>query len=229
MRSTESREQAGILLKGDKNGVRVTIREDLTLQELREEIDLLSAEAAQLLEGAEAVIDLQAREYEAEELSLLLRRFVWKTGLKVIAWVSYSVATLALLRGAGCVVGEPDQQPESTGTQPHPAAGTLYVYRSLRSGQRVEHGGDVVLLGHVNDGAEVYAGGSIVVWGRLQGVAHAGCYGNSGSSLICGSFEAPQARIADKVSYLDEGVSWWRSAVLVSLEEESFVVRFLPE
>ena len=53
-------------------------------------------------------------------------------------------------------------------------AKSVFVSHTLRSGQRIECEGDVVVLGDVNDGAEIIAGGSIAVMGTLRGLAHAG-------------------------------------------------------
>lgn len=60
----------------------------------------------------------------------------------------------------------------------------LVVRRTLRSGQAVHHTGHVVLIGDVNPGAEIVAGGDIVIWGKLRGTAHAGAMGDE-TALIC--------------------------------------------
>ena len=49
---------------------------------------------------------------------------------------------------------------------------------SLRSGQRMEYEGTLIILGDVNAGAEVIAGDNVVVVGNLRGLAHAGAKGN---------------------------------------------------
>ena len=51
---------------------------------------------------------------------------------------------------------------------------TLTVNNTLRSGACVRFGGDVTIFGDVNPGAQVIAGGNIVVLGALKGMAHAG-------------------------------------------------------
>ncbi|GDX80047.1 hypothetical protein LBMAG42_18580 [Deltaproteobacteria bacterium] len=51
---------------------------------------------------------------------------------------------------------------------------TLTVNNTLRSGACVRFGGDVQIFGDVNPGAQVIAGGNIVVLGALKGMAHAG-------------------------------------------------------
>lgn len=50
-----------------------------------------------------------------------------------------------------------------------------FCKESLRSGQRVEFEGSLIILGDVNDGAEVIAGENIVILGKLRGLAHARC------------------------------------------------------
>ena len=51
---------------------------------------------------------------------------------------------------------------------------TKTIRRTLRSGQSVEHPGHIVIIGDVNPGAKVTAGGHIIVWGKLRGTAYAG-------------------------------------------------------
>lgn len=51
---------------------------------------------------------------------------------------------------------------------------TKYIQNSIRSGQKEEYTGSLVICGDVNAGAEVIAGGNITVIGYLRGLAHAG-------------------------------------------------------
>lgn len=55
---------------------------------------------------------------------------------------------------------------------------TKFHRGSLRSGQKLETEGSLVILGDVNSGAEVVASDNIVVLGALRGLAHAGAKGN---------------------------------------------------
>lgn len=55
---------------------------------------------------------------------------------------------------------------------------TKFHKGSLRSGQKIESEGSLVILGDVNSGAEVVASDHIVVLGTLRGLAHAGAKGN---------------------------------------------------
>ena len=76
---------------------------------------------------------------------------------------------------------------------------TKFVRTSLRSGQRAEYEGSIVVLGDVNGGAEVIAGENIVVLGCIRGMVHAGAKGNKEAIITAGSIEATQIRISNVV------------------------------
>lgn len=52
--------------------------------------------------------------------------------------------------------------------------GAQIIRRNLRSGQIVVHNFDVVVIGNVHPGAEIIAGGSVVIFGSAKGVLRAG-------------------------------------------------------
>lgn len=80
---------------------------------------------------------------------------------------------------------------------------TKFHKGSLRSGQRIEFEGSLVIIGDVNAGAEVIAGENIVVLGTLRGLAHAGAKGNKDAVIEAVDIEAVQIRIADKVKEIE--------------------------
>ena len=75
---------------------------------------------------------------------------------------------------------------------------------SLRSGNRIEFEGSVVVLGDINAGAEVIAEDNIIVLGTIRGLAHAGAKGNKRAIIAANSIEAPQIRIADIVKEMEK-------------------------
>ena len=82
---------------------------------------------------------------------------------------------------------------------------TKFHKGSLRCGQKVEFEGSVVILGDVNNGAEVIAGENIVILGELRGLAHAGAKGNKKAIIATNLIESPQIRIANKVREIEKG------------------------
>ena len=74
---------------------------------------------------------------------------------------------------------------------------TLYIHRTLRSGQSISSDGNIVIIGDVNPGAEVIAKGDITVWGILAGIAKAGSDGNNYSKIRALKLNAIQIRIGN--------------------------------
>ena len=74
---------------------------------------------------------------------------------------------------------------------------TLYIQRTLRSGQSLTADGNIVIIGDVNPGSEIKAVGDITVWGILGGIAHAGIEGNQYARIRALKMNAIQIRIAD--------------------------------
>ncbi len=82
----------------------------------------------------------------------------------------------------------------------------LIVRRTLRSGQRVDIKGHVVIFGDVNPGAEVVATGDVVIWGKLRGTVHAGADGDT-NVMICALEMSPiQLRIAGYIVTSPKGI-----------------------
>jgi septum site-determining protein MinC len=116
----------------------------------------------------------------------------------------------ALLDQSGIVLKSvstsPDGAPPARIRHPEPPEQDTgaFVTRTLRSGQRTAHAGSVVIIGDVNAGAEVRAGGSVVVWGRLRGNVEAGLSG--GDAVVCALDLTPtQLRIGTAVARAPDG------------------------
>lgn len=80
---------------------------------------------------------------------------------------------------------------------------TTFHRGSLRSGQRLEVEGSLVIIGDVNSGAEVIAADNIAVIGTLRGLAHAGAKGNKEAIIAAGTLDAVQLRISNIVKEFD--------------------------
>ncbi len=83
----------------------------------------------------------------------------------------------------------------------------LYLTSTIRSGTEVCHPASVIVLGDVNPGAELIAGGDVIVLGRLRGIAHAGFPQDPTSLIIAMQLEPTQLRIAEQVARPPDGSS----------------------
>lgn len=101
---------------------------------------------------------------------------------------------------------------------------TKFHKGSLRSGQKMEVDGSIVILGDVNSGAEVIASDNIVVLGALRGLAHAGAKGNKQAIIAAGLLEAVQIRISNIVKEIDvEEEPFHKQAYVYALEDEIII------
>ena len=80
---------------------------------------------------------------------------------------------------------------------------TKFHRGSLRSGQKLESEGSIVIIGDVNSGAEVIASENIVVLGYLRGLAHAGAKGNKDAIIAAGHVDTVQIRISNIVKEMN--------------------------
>ncbi|MBR1619618.1 hypothetical protein IJ674_06970 [bacterium] len=74
---------------------------------------------------------------------------------------------------------------------------TLYIRRTIRSGQSISSDGNIVIIGDVNPGAEIIAKGDVTVWGILAGIVHAGSDGNSFARIRALKLNPVQIRIGE--------------------------------
>lgn len=99
------------------------------------------------------------------------------------------------------------------------------VYKTLRSGQKVETEHTLVVIGDVNSGAELVAGGDIIVLGSLRGVAHAGAYDETGGGrfIMAMDLQPTQLRIGSIISR-GSGEGQGRSAEIARVDGNLIVV-----
>jgi septum site-determining protein MinC len=186
-----------IQIKGLRDGLLVTVGE-AAWSVAQEALFTRIEQQPAFFQGARVALDVGEQTFKVTELSQL-RDMLSEKGISLWAVVSTSPVTesTAQMLGLATRIHKPRPQEfaqpvvvaqaavvaqATTKTPDEDAA--LWVGRTLRSGVRVEYAGNVVVLGDVNPGAEVIASGSVIVWGRLRGVVHAGAQGNK-DVVVC--------------------------------------------
>lgn len=101
---------------------------------------------------------------------------------------------------------------------------TKFHRGSLRSGQKMEVEGSIVILGDVNSGAEVIASDNIVVLGNLRGLAHAGAKGNKQAIIAAGNVDTVQIRIANIVKEIDRDEEPMHKQAYVYVSEDKIII-----
>lgn len=207
-----------IHLRGSRHGILVSVREDVDFAVAMEALCSRLGKSA----GGEITLDLGWREVTDADMDLL-GSVLTDRGVRLLGIVSTSQNTRAKAEGRGhkAIIGrlglaqhqgrairrearEKPPEPEPIAAAPTeavPAAvePTLMLRRTLRSGQTVRYGGNVVVMGDVNPGASIEADGDVIVLGSLRGQAHAGASGREGAIVMAMGMHPTQLRIGDLI------------------------------
>jgi len=203
---------SNVTFRGSREGLRVTLAEGEWQGVFQELITQLQRPAAQsFFRGARVLLETPHRALGIHELEDLIALFaLHQMELITVADDAAAQKTLNRLRGQP---EDPPEQIQPAATPPEPpqeiprepaAPDSLIIKRTLRSGQIIKHAGDVVVMGDVNPGAEIIAGGDVLVWGKLRGLVHAGAGGNSNAIVGALTLAPMQLRIGSLIALAPE-------------------------
>ncbi len=191
-----------ISIKGIKEGLLLTVKPGGEWLDLVTRLFARIDQQSAFYKGARVALDVGARPLRPFELDSL-KAGLARRGMTLWAVVSDSATTHATARNLHLetsLVADAEQMemvaidPEETGTP------GILIDHTLRSGRTIRNNGNVIVIGNVNPGAEIVAGGNVIVWGKLRGRVHAGANGDE-SAVICALDLAPtQLRIANYIT-----------------------------
>lgn len=170
-----------VTIKGTKDGLTLHLNDDCSFEDLKKELDeklsgtLLTNEDRALIPVKLETGYRYLTTVQQDELRELVRQ---KNHL-VVEEINSQVISKE----------EADKQREENGM--------VTIARIVRSGQVIEVQGNLLLIGDVNPGGTVKAGGNIFVMGALKGIAHAGCNGNDQAVIAASSMKPSQLRISE--------------------------------
>lgn len=206
-----------ISYKGTRQGILMSFIEDEPFGKVMDELKAVIAKDLKTFTCSPISLDLGWREMDEYDLDELLGYFE-SENLKLLGIISTSLNTRMVAEGRGLKViigrlgladhmGRKKQSPKQWKQEnSHPttemenvAQETILMKKTIRAGQTIEHSGNLVIVGDVNQGAEVKAGGDIIIVGALHGTAHAGRYVKDESASITALHFSPSSiRISDK-------------------------------
>jgi len=214
-----------VTIKGTSEGLVISLGEG-PLGAVLEEMDIRLGTKASFFVGGRVALRVGDRSLSAEQLQTIGTQLETH-GVTLWAVESEHPATCAAAQELGLEINlHPTARPLSPVPEqiPREELTGLLVRRTLRSGQAIRHAGHVTLIGDVNPGAEIVAGGDIVVWGRLRGTAHAGAMGDE-EAIICALELAPsQIRISSHVARPPERSRSPRIPEAASVQDDRIVV-----
>jgi len=200
-------EQEEISVKGIRQGLLIGLGAGAWEERLARLAERLQA-GATFFRGGRAALDVGERAVSQGQIQQL-RDLLARYEVELWALLSTCDATILAAVRAGLLPAlhlptSPPGAPDTAAETDVIPTGGLVVTQTLRSGQRIQHQADIVVIGDVHAGAEVVAGRHVVVWGKLHGVVHAGAIGDE-SALVCALDLAPtQLRIAGHIARAPE-------------------------
>ncbi|MEX1247714.1 MAG: septum site-determining protein MinC [Anaerolineales bacterium] len=194
-----------VQIKGIREGLLVSIDSEewpVAERNLLEELD----RQKEFLKGAKLILNLEGHDITAASMGRL-RDQLSDQGLSLWGVLSRSPLTERSAQAMGLATrihgSEPEPEEEiveEEAPEAQPAGSAVLLKKTLRSGSNITHHGDVTVIGDVNPGAQIVAGGDVVIWGRLRGLVHAGAEGNE-SAVVCAMDLSPtQLRIAGHIA-----------------------------
>jgi septum site-determining protein MinC len=189
-----------IRIKGIRQGLLATLGEG-EWSRLLSALEARLSQSPAFFRGGRVALEVGNRDLTSDQVEEA-RSMVARHEVELWALVSTAPTTQAVARGLGLVteLDPVGQRSRSSRDGEDATAKAILVRRTLRSGQTLRHPGHIVIIGDVNPGAEVVAGGDIVVWGRVRGLVHAGALDDD-NAVICALELAPtQLRIASHIA-----------------------------
>lgn len=200
-----------VSIKGTREGLTITLGPGDLASLLEDLSQHLSSQGA-FFRGGLVVLHLGERSLSVEELSriselLAQHEMILRTVVTTNSITQQAAKTMGLRLLEPETPPEPNAPQQGSAKMATPLDGTkgTLIRHLVRSGQVIRHTGHVVVIGDVNPGAEIIAGGDVVIWGRLQGTVHAGAMGNN-QAIVCALELSPlQLRIGDLIARPAEG------------------------
>ena len=190
-----------IAIRGSREGLRLQLNSDGDWLDVLVQLEQQLAERRSFFQGARLVVDIGERDLTAEQIEDLVA-MMQRHGIQAEALDASRRQTRTAIRAAGMVAWSSHRQSAAAAVEaietPQPT-GPSFMQRTIRSGQVVHHAGNVTLIGDVNPGAQLLAGGTIVVFGRVRGLVHAGTAGDRQAQICAIELLSTQVRIADTV------------------------------
>jgi septum site-determining protein MinC len=187
---------SAVEIKGFGSDINVILSNEAPFSDIERELIRKLEKSRRYLAGTEIVLDAQERILDEEECVKLDMILNTVFDLKISFVRADSDETKKSAEMVGWEIEQEIQKVEDEEMAKDDENSVVIVKNTIRSGQEESYPGSVVIIGDVNPGGGIEAGGDIIVFGTLRGVAHAGAYGNTSATITAIELRPLQLRIA---------------------------------
>jgi len=217
-----------LIFRGSKNGLFIFLRETMSIEEIRDNLEKKIKPSLKFFEGAR-VANFKGKRLTQEEFTYLCE--LMSSEYKMNVSGSYEESQEVAPEKEETKEERFEASDFDNVSYGEVAKGdTLMSRTTVRSGQLIQSSGNIVIVGDVNPGAFLRAAGSIIVMGNMRGVAHAGIGGDYDAFIAAFNLQATQLRIGDIITRSPDGGSVKAQSPEIATVKQGMIVveAYLP-
>ncbi len=213
-----------IVLKLYRNGMIVFLNEEMSYERFKKAVVDKFKKSEGFFQGATPNVGFKGIELDKNQCDEIIKEISGILNCEVSLWENPSgleQTTEEKIRGAQSA----EQALTSAFKIDIEDSKTKFYNKTLRSGQKLESDGHVVVVGDVNPGAEIVAAGNIFVMGTIKGVVHAGAKGDREAIVVALNLIPTQLRIADIITRApDDDVKFSLKPELAYINDDKILI-----
>jgi septum site-determining protein MinC len=209
----------GILIKGNKDGINTTINmnkfacfEDMLLMLIKK-----LSKGKHFYKGTTLIVSMDLKSINKKEVETLKETLLTEIELKDIVLEDIEKEADKVIQKEPKVFSGVNE------------GRTKFIRKTVRGGQCIKYQGNIVIIGDINSGAEVYASGNVIVLGRIKGKVSAGTNGNSKAVIAAFLLQPEILTISNVIAMSPDDVEKPSYPELAKIKDGSIIVEpYLP-
>ena len=176
-----------VLIKSFPNGITLLMREDVSMEEILQELTVKFTEARNFFGSSTMALSMEGRKVtEAEEI-LILDTIRVNSNVRIACIVGHGDDT-----NKNFIKALQHMDKKLSGTE-----GGQFYKGTLKNREVIETENSIVVLGDVYPGSAVFSAGNIIILGGLYGEAYAGGDGREDAYIVALEMEPERLKIGD--------------------------------
>lgn len=177
-----------VLIKGNQHGLSIILDSEGSFQNIKNVLKQKMISGKQFFGNAKVTLTFEGRTISEEEQAELIEVIQDTSELDIICIVDDDQKRLAEKMIFLKAIAKEQEASDLS---------AIFYNKTLRSGQELNTDKSVIIMGDVNNGAKVMAGGHIIVLGNLKGFVHAGTKIGEKAFVVALNMQPIQIRVGD--------------------------------
>lgn len=199
-----------LVIKGNKYGIALVMDEAAEFEELKQQLRDKLKESAKFFGKGTMAISFEGKQLTDGEKKEMLDVISEISELNIVCIIDENEELMQVFKNSvekiEEMVDNETEAYEQMRIEPQEELGNTgkFFRGTLRSGQVLESDTSIVIIGDVNPGASVSAGGNVIILGSLKGTVSAGLGGDKSAFIVALDMAPVQVRIGDIIARCSE-------------------------